>query len=153
MSGAKKECRCPVTVHRHGTLACYRRCGCRCPGCTAANTKAVKAWRAGMVIGDVVGREHVDAAPYRAVLHRLGRNPGAVLDDVTTRELQRRAGSDLDLLRILDAIERHGSFSAAAGALHRVPSALSHAVAKLESELEERFARWELLEARRDGTL
>ena len=73
MSGAmeKKECRCPVTVHRHGTLACYRRCGCRCPGCTAANTKAVKAWRAGMVIGDVVGREHVDAAPYRAVLHRL----------------------------------------------------------------------------------
>jgi len=25
MSGAKKECRCPLTVHRHGTLACYRR--------------------------------------------------------------------------------------------------------------------------------
>ena len=27
MSGAreKKECRCPMTVHRHGTLACYRR--------------------------------------------------------------------------------------------------------------------------------
>lgn len=71
MSGAKKECRCPLTVHRHGTLACYRRCGCRCPGCTAANTKAMKAWRAGMVVGDVVGREHVDAAPYRAVLHRL----------------------------------------------------------------------------------
>lgn len=41
----------------------------------------------------------------------------------------------LDLLRILDAIDRHGSFSAAAVALHRVPSALSHAVAKLESEL------------------
>ncbi|KXB31639.1 LysR family transcriptional regulator [Dechloromonas denitrificans] len=42
----------------------------------------------------------------------------------------------LDLLQILDAIERHGSFTAAANALHRVPSALSHAVAKLESELD-----------------
>ncbi len=41
----------------------------------------------------------------------------------------------LDLLHILDAIERHGSFTAAAAALHRVPSALSHAVAKLESDL------------------
>ena len=42
----------------------------------------------------------------------------------------------LDLLQILDAIDRHGSFTAAASALHRVPSALSHAVAKLESELD-----------------
>jgi DNA-binding transcriptional LysR family regulator len=41
----------------------------------------------------------------------------------------------LDLLLVLDAIERHGSFTAAAAALHRVPSALSHAVAKLESDL------------------
>jgi DNA-binding transcriptional LysR family regulator len=41
----------------------------------------------------------------------------------------------LDLLQILDAIERHGSFTAAAAALHRVPSALSHAIAKLESDL------------------
>ncbi len=40
-----------------------------------------------------------------------------------------------DLLQILDAIDRHGSFTAAAAALHRVPSALSHAVAKLEDEL------------------
>lgn len=40
-----------------------------------------------------------------------------------------------DLLQILDAIERHGSFTAAATALHRVPSALSHAVAKLEGDL------------------
>jgi hypothetical protein len=37
-----------------------------------------------------------------------------------------------DLLQIVDAIDRHGSFTAAAAALHRVPSALSHAVAKLE---------------------
>lgn len=42
----------------------------------------------------------------------------------------------LDLLHILDAIERHGSFTAAASALHRVPSALSHAIAKLEGELD-----------------
>lgn len=41
----------------------------------------------------------------------------------------------LDLLQILDAIDRHGSFTAAAGALHRVPSALSHAIAKLECDL------------------
>ena len=41
----------------------------------------------------------------------------------------------LDLLQVLDAIDRHGSFTAAAAALHRVPSALSHAVAKLESDL------------------
>jgi DNA-binding transcriptional LysR family regulator len=41
----------------------------------------------------------------------------------------------LDLLHILDAIDRHGSFTAAASALHRVPSALSHAIAKLESDL------------------
>ena len=40
-----------------------------------------------------------------------------------------------DSLLILDAIDRHGSFSAAAEALHRVPSALSHAVARLEDEL------------------
>jgi DNA-binding transcriptional LysR family regulator len=41
----------------------------------------------------------------------------------------------LDLLLILDAIERHGSFTAAAASLHRVPSALSHAIAKLEGDL------------------
>ncbi|MGE5470108.1 MAG: LysR family transcriptional regulator [Bacteroidota bacterium] len=42
----------------------------------------------------------------------------------------------LDLLLILDTIDRHGSFTAAAAAMHRVPSALSHAVAKLESDLD-----------------
>lgn len=41
----------------------------------------------------------------------------------------------LDALLLLDAIERHGSFAAAAEALHRVPSALSHAVHKLEDDL------------------
>ena len=41
----------------------------------------------------------------------------------------------LDALQVLDTIERHGSFTAAAAALHRVPSALSHAVAKFESDL------------------
>lgn len=42
----------------------------------------------------------------------------------------------LELLQVIDAIDRHGSFTAAAAALHRVPSALSHAVAKLESDLD-----------------
>ena len=41
----------------------------------------------------------------------------------------------LDVLQVIDAIDRHGSFTAAAAALHRVPSALSHAVAKLEYDL------------------
>lgn len=41
----------------------------------------------------------------------------------------------LDLLQIIDAIDRHGSFTAAAAVLHRVPSALSHAVSKLEDDL------------------
>lgn len=40
-----------------------------------------------------------------------------------------------ELLQILDAIDRHGSFTAAASALHRVPSALSHAIGKLEDDL------------------
>lgn len=41
----------------------------------------------------------------------------------------------LDALHVLDAIDRHGSFTAAAAALHRVPSAISHAVARLEDDL------------------
>lgn len=41
----------------------------------------------------------------------------------------------LEALQVLDAIERQGSFTAAADALHRVPSAVSHAVARLEDEL------------------
>jgi len=45
----------------------------------------------------------------------------------------------LELLQILDAIDRHGSFTAAAAALHRVPSALSHAVSKLEDDLDLRL--------------
>ena len=49
----------------------------------------------------------------------------------------------LDLLQIIDAIDRHGSFSAAANALHRVPSALSHAVAKLEDDLNVKLFRRE----------
>ncbi len=41
----------------------------------------------------------------------------------------------IDALRALDAIERKGSFAAAAEALYKVPSALSYTVAKLESDL------------------
>ena len=41
----------------------------------------------------------------------------------------------LELLQLLDAVDRHGSLAAAAEALHRVPSALSHAVGKYESDL------------------
>lgn len=41
----------------------------------------------------------------------------------------------LDALQILDAIDTRGSFAAAADALHRVPSALTHAIKKLEDDL------------------
>ena len=41
----------------------------------------------------------------------------------------------LDSLEVLDAIERHGSFAAAAEVLHRVPSAITYAVQKLEEDL------------------
>lgn len=41
----------------------------------------------------------------------------------------------LDALELLDAIDTRGSFAAAAEALFRVPSALTHAVRRLEDEL------------------
>lgn len=41
----------------------------------------------------------------------------------------------LDALQVLDAIDARGSFAAAAEALHRVPSALTHAIRKLEDDL------------------
>ncbi len=41
----------------------------------------------------------------------------------------------LDQLLVLDAIERHGTFAAAAASLHRVPSAVSYAVRTMESQL------------------
>ncbi|KKO45177.1 LysR family transcriptional regulator [Arsukibacterium ikkense] len=42
---------------------------------------------------------------------------------------------NLDALRALDAIERKGSFAAAAEALYKVPSALSYTMAQLEQNL------------------
>ncbi|SEQ82943.1 DNA-binding transcriptional regulator, LysR family [Solimonas aquatica] len=41
----------------------------------------------------------------------------------------------LDALETLDAIDQHGSFARAAEALHRVPSAVTYTVQKLESDL------------------
>lgn len=41
----------------------------------------------------------------------------------------------LDALRVIEAIARRGSFSAAAGELHRVTSAVSYTVQKLEEDL------------------
>ncbi len=42
----------------------------------------------------------------------------------------------LDALQAMDAIERRGSFAAAAAELHRVPSALTYIVQKLEQDLD-----------------
>ncbi|WP_116475851.1 LysR family transcriptional regulator [Zobellella maritima] len=42
----------------------------------------------------------------------------------------------LEALRVLDAIERRGSFAAAADELGKVPSALSYTIQKLEDELD-----------------
>lgn len=41
----------------------------------------------------------------------------------------------LDSLQVLDAIDRHGTFAAAAAVLHRVPSAITYSVQKLEQDL------------------
>lgn len=45
----------------------------------------------------------------------------------------------LEALRTLEAIAEHGSFAAAAEVLHRVPSALTYTVQKLESDLDLRL--------------
>lgn len=42
----------------------------------------------------------------------------------------------LDSLEVMDAIDRQGSFAAAAETLHRVPSAVTYAVQKLEEDLD-----------------
>jgi len=42
----------------------------------------------------------------------------------------------LDALEVLDAIERKGSFAAAANELFRVPSAISYSIQKLEQDLD-----------------
>ncbi|HNB90291.1 MAG TPA: LysR family transcriptional regulator, partial [Plasticicumulans sp.] len=42
----------------------------------------------------------------------------------------------LDALAVLDAIARRGSFAAAADELHRVPSAITYTVHKLEQDLD-----------------
>jgi DNA-binding transcriptional LysR family regulator len=41
----------------------------------------------------------------------------------------------LEALEVLDAIDRHGSFAAAADVLHKVPSSISYVVGKLEEDL------------------
>ena len=41
----------------------------------------------------------------------------------------------LEALEVLDAIDRKGSFAAAAAALYRVPSAITYSVGKLEEDL------------------
>jgi DNA-binding transcriptional LysR family regulator len=45
-------------------------------------------------------------------------------------------GIDLEALTVIDAIDRSGSFAAAARALDRVPSAITYTVRKLEDELD-----------------
>ena len=42
----------------------------------------------------------------------------------------------IDALRVLDAIDRRGSFAGAASELFRVPSAISYTVQKLEEDLD-----------------
>src|SRR5690606_17016298 len=42
----------------------------------------------------------------------------------------------LEALQVLDAIDRKGSFAGAAAELHRVPSALTYQIQKLEQDLD-----------------
>ncbi len=48
----------------------------------------------------------------------------------------------LDALEVLDAIDRKGSFAAAANELFRVPSAISYTVQKLEQDLDVVLFLW-----------
>lgn len=50
--------------------------------------------------------------------------------------MSREKALTLEALRVLDAIERRGSFAAAADELGKVPSALSYTMQKLEDELD-----------------
>ena len=50
--------------------------------------------------------------------------------------MSREKALTLDALRVLDAIDRRGSFAAAADEMGKVPSALSYTVQKLEDELD-----------------
>ncbi len=50
--------------------------------------------------------------------------------------MSREKSLTLEALRVLDAIERRGSFAAAADELGKVPSALSYTMQKLEDELD-----------------
>lgn len=50
--------------------------------------------------------------------------------------MMRERALTLEALRVMDAIERRGSFAAAAEELGRVPSALSYTMQKLEEELD-----------------
>ncbi|MCY1311973.1 hypothetical protein D9M70_623480 [compost metagenome] len=62
-----------------------------------------------------------------------------------------------DAIAALEAQQAELAGKLADGSLYRDAPAeverINGELAKLESELEERFARWELLEARREGTL
>lgn len=49
----------------------------------------------------------------------------------------------IDALEVLDAIDRKGSFAAAANALYRVPSAITYTIQKLEQDLEVNLFRKE----------
>ena len=70
--GARRECRCARSRHVHGTVHAYRRDGCRCRACTAANTRAVTAYRMGRPVRSV-GARMVDADPVRRLLRDLTR--------------------------------------------------------------------------------
>ena len=52
------------------------------------------------------------------------------------KESNKERALTLEAIRVLDAIDRRGSFAAAADELGKVPSALSYTVQKLEDELE-----------------
>jgi DNA-binding transcriptional LysR family regulator len=43
---------------------------------------------------------------------------------------------NFDVLMILDALDRHGSFATAAESLYKTPAALSYMIQKLESDLD-----------------
>lgn len=73
--------------HRHPSLTCYKKHGCRCRPCTALNTEAKALWR--------WRKAHRNGAPYEGPKDAVRRPPGreaARLGDDELMRLRRHVG-------------------------------------------------------------
>lgn len=64
-----RDCQHPGAPHKHGTRSAYQHDSCRCDDCTAANTKAKKAYV--LDVARTGRRRSVEAGPVRAHLRKF----------------------------------------------------------------------------------